>query len=113
MHEFSLCQHLLEIILLKAKEAQCVRVKIVNVKIGQLVAVEPTSLTLCFELLTRDTIAQDAILNIIEEPGLARCESCGQEVAVRQYYDACSVCGCFSLHIMQGEAFQLQSMEVE
>ncbi len=113
MHELTLCQRILEIVEKNRLENNGSSVKTVYLEIGQLVAVEKSALALSFTLLAKGTAAEHACLEFIDIAGRALCESCGKEALVRQYYDACSACGSFSLKVIAGEELRVQSMEVE
>jgi len=49
------------------------RVERVNLKVGRLSAVVPSSLRFCFEIITKDTALAGAELRIQEIPVVARC----------------------------------------
>ncbi|EKD70794.1 MAG: hydrogenase nickel incorporation protein HypA [uncultured bacterium] len=113
MHELWICQNIFEIVNQQAVKQSCVRVKRVYLEIGQLTMIEKSALTLCFNVVSKGTVAENAVLEIIEIPGSARCDSCQQTVSVSQYYDYCRYCQNFSLTIMQGQELRIKSMEVE
>lgn len=113
MHELWLCKNILEIINQKLDEIKCARIKKIYLEIGQLLAVEKSSLIFSFNVMTQETRAQDACLEIIIVPGEAVCDSCQKKVSVNQYSDSCRYCGNFSLTVIQGEELRVKSMEVE
>src|SRR5262249_2623943 len=45
-------------------------------EIGKLSAILPDAVRFCFALATEGTVAEGAVLEIIEIPGLARCRAC-------------------------------------
>lgn len=112
MHELSLCQSMLEIIHQHSAELHGQCVKKVFLEIGQLVAVDQAALRFAFEAITAGTIAEHAKLDIIEIEGQAICDCCQKTVRLKHYYDACELCGQYSLQITQGEALRIKSMEV-
>jgi len=113
MHELWLCKNILEIVNQQAVKTKCVLVKKVYLEIGQLAAVEKSALIFCFNVIAQGTIAEQAILEIIEIPGKAVCDSCQKTVSLNQYYDSCQFCGNFALSIIQGEELRVKSMEVK
>ena len=80
---------------------------------GQLAAIDPAALRFGFEAVTKGTLIEHAILEIIAIEGQARCESCQKTVKLERYYDACPRCGNFLLTVTQGEALRLKCMEIE
>ena len=91
----------------------CNRVKKINLEIGQLTGVDESALRFGFEAITKGTIAEHAVLGLIEIEGQALCDTCQKTVKLKHYYDACQTCGHFSLTITQGEELRVKSMEVE
>ena len=112
MHELSLCRSLLDIINehLAGKHFKCVTK--VTLEVGQLAAVDESALRFGFDIVTKGTFAEGAILEIHTVGGLAICNMCHQCVKLDNYYDACQNCGQFSLTATQGEELRVLSMEV-
>lgn len=112
MHELSLCRNLLATINEHAvgKDIKCI--KKVTLSIGQLAAVNEDALRFGFEMATKGTFAEGAVLEIITIEAQAICNACHQCVKLENYYDACQRCGQFSLTVTQGESLYIQSMEV-
>lgn len=113
MHELSLCKSILDLIDQQVSEKKCARVQQIIIELGQLVAVEKKALVFSFDVIKVGTVAALAELHIIEIPGEALCNSCQKKVPLRQYYEACEICGGHSLTVTQGEEFRLKSMVVE
>jgi len=57
MHEMSIAQSLLDIVLEESRKHDLASVRVVRLQIGAMAGVVPEALTFCFELLTRDTLA--------------------------------------------------------
>lgn len=112
MHELSLCRSLLDIINEQAAGKNFKCVKKVILEVGQLAAVDASALRFGFEIVTKGTLADGAVLDIITIEGRALCNACHQCVKLENYYDACQNCGQFSLTVTQGEELRIQSMEV-
>ncbi|OGV40721.1 MAG: hydrogenase maturation nickel metallochaperone HypA [Legionellales bacterium RIFCSPHIGHO2_12_FULL_42_9] len=112
MHELSLCRSLLDIINEHVVGNYFKCIKKVTLEVGQLSAVDESALRFGFEIVTKGTLAEGAILDIITIEGQAICNACHQYVKLEHYYDACLNCGQFSLTVTQGEELRIQSMEV-
>lgn len=113
MHELSLAENLLQIIEDAAHEQQFTQVRTVFLEIGQLTCVEPESLRFYFEIVTKDSVAQHAKLEIIEIAGQALCKQCQQHLLIATYHQTCSYCGSYEIKITQGEEMRIKELEVE
>lgn len=113
MHEMSIAESVLQIIEDAASTERCTRVKTVWLEIGQLAGVEQESLRFCFDMVTRDSVAQDARLEIIEIAGQGWCMECACTVAVTARYEPCPRCGSFQIEVTGGEEMRVKELEVE
>jgi hydrogenase nickel incorporation protein HypA/HybF len=113
VHEMSIAESVLEIIEDKARTDGYARVKTVWLEIGQLAGVETESLRFCFDVVTRDSVAKDARLEIIETAGQGWCMECGRNVAVTARYEPCPNCGGFQIEVNGGDEMRVKELEVE
>ena len=113
MHEMSLAESVLQIIEDTARAEGYARVKTVWLEIGQLAMVEKESMRFCFDVVTRDSIAQGARLEIIETAGQGWCMECARTVAVTARYEACPHCGSVQIEVTGGEEMRVKELEVE
>ena len=113
MHEMSLCESMLQILEQQAKAQQYQRVKTVWLEIGALSGVETEALHFCFSVVMQGSLAEGALLEIIEEPGQAWCLPCGINVPVEQLYDPCPHCGNPQLQVNGGDQMRIKELEVE
>ncbi|MEO8331249.1 MAG: hydrogenase maturation nickel metallochaperone HypA [Gallionella sp.] len=113
MHEMSIAESVLQIIEDKVRADGYARVKTVWLEIGQLAGVEKESLRFCFDVVTRDSVARDARLEIIETAGQGWCMECACSVAVTSRYEPCPNCGSFQIEVTGGEEMRVKELEVE
>ena len=113
MHEMSIAESVLQIIEDKARTDGYARVRAVWLEIGQLAGVETESLRFCFDVVTRDSVARDARLEIIETAGQGWCMECARNVAVTTRYEPCPNCGSFQIEVTGGEEMRVKELEVE
>lgn len=109
MHELGITENIIEIAL---KHAQDQQIKQITLEIGQLTAILPDSIELCFEACRQDTPLAATTLKIIEVPGKARCRQCGAEFAITQPFGLCE-CGSIDLDFIQGQELQIKELEME
>ncbi len=113
MHEMSLCEGVLKILQESAESKHFTRVKTVWLEIGVLSGAEPEAMRFCFDVVMRDTLADGARLEIIEQAAEAWCLNCNKRVTVSQRFDACPECGSYQLQLTGGDALQIKELEVE
>ncbi|MFW1676468.1 hydrogenase maturation nickel metallochaperone HypA [Pontibacter sp. JAM-7] len=113
MHEMSIAEAIIQVLEEQAAAQHYSRVKAVWLEIGPLAMIEPGSLQFCFGAVTQNSLAEAAILHIINIPGEALCMQCRKTVPVENRYDACKVCGSRQLQVTQGEEMRIKELEVE
>lgn len=69
MHEVGIMQEALAIALDHGRSSGAERITAVSLKIGALSGVEPDALRFAFDVVAHGTLAQDARLQIEEQPG--------------------------------------------
>jgi len=113
MHELSICEGILSIIEDQAKEQAFSRVRRVRLEVGPFSGVEIEALRFGFDVVTRSSVAEGALLEIFEPPGAAWCMSCSQTVAIENRYDLCPVCGSHQLQVTGGTELRIRDLEVD
>ncbi|MFZ5523270.1 MAG: hydrogenase maturation nickel metallochaperone HypA [Pseudomonadota bacterium] len=113
MHEMSIAESVLQIIEDTARAEGCAKVRAVWLEIGQLAGVEKDSLRFCFDVVTRDSVAEHARLEIIETAGQGWCLECACSVVVTARYEPCPHCGSFQIQVTGGEEMRVKELEVE
>ena len=76
MHELSLSSAIVDTVV---RHAEGRRVSTVQMRLGRLRQVVPDSLTFYFEIVSRDTVAEGAGLELEMVDSLMRCASCAHE----------------------------------
>ena len=113
MHEIALCESVIEIIEEEAKRQAFSQVRTVWLELGSLSHAEPDAIRFGFAVVSRNTLAEGAQLEILAVPGAAWCMHCAKTVAISQRYDRCPDCGGYQLHITAGTDMRLKEMEVD
>ena len=112
MHEMALCQGMVELIAEQQRQRGFERVKRVIVEIGSLGHVDPHALEFAFEVGARDSVAENAVLEILEIPGRGWCMGCSSTVSIARRGEGCPHCGSYQLIVQQGEELKLKELEV-
>ena len=108
MHELGITRNIVAIVTEHAGES---RVKSVTLDIGKLSAILPESIRFCFDVCSKDTLLENATLEINEIPGLGRCNSCGSEIELVQLFGHC-LCGSHLITCIAGKELKIKEMEV-
>jgi hydrogenase nickel incorporation protein HypA/HybF len=110
MHELSIAQSIAEIV---CRHAAGRRVSKVELKVGRLRQVVPSSLSFSFELVAQGTVAEGAELEMHAVPAVAICRECDAETELHAFPFQCAACGGFDLRIVAGEELEVESIECE
>ena len=120
MHEASLVQGLLDLVLTTVAQAnaekdrpQITQVTEVVCELGLFSCVEPHTLSSCFELFAEDTIARGATLTINTAPLACTCKGCGKTFQATSRRLRCPGCGGDNIHFDGGHGLLLLSLRVE
>lgn len=113
MHEMSLTESVVEILCEEGRKQGFSRVKKVWLDIGVLSGVEARSMEFCFDVVTRGTLAEGAILEIIATPGEGYCLDCEKTVPLTEKFGDCPECGGRKVQMTGGDELKVKQMEVE
>jgi len=123
MHEFSTAKGIVDTLIAVAKEHEAKRITEVNLEIGILTMLNPEQLEFSFQVLTEDTIAKGAKLNISHTPMKLVCRSCrfSGEISTEKIDDAldvisllkCPKCGSNDTEIDDGRSCNIKDIKVE
>lgn len=113
MHEYSIAQGIMQTVLAEAEKAKAQKVVKVSLKIGDLTGVFPDSLSFCFELLSKGTIAEGAALNIEKVPIRGYCPHCNKTFLIEDNNYFCQYCNNLKIELTSGRELQIDHLEVE
>ena len=113
MHELAITQSILDIARKAADEHGAKRVKSVRIMLGQSSVVVPQCIQYYFDVISKDTIAEGAVLDIQRLPVVIHCNSCQKESQIDRLHVSCPLCGSTDLKLIQGREFYIESLEVD
>lgn len=113
VHELSIAQSLLDIIVDESQRHRLGRVSKVKLQVGELSAVVPDSLRFCFDLVSRDTVASGALIEIETIGITARCDKCDLSFEVKDRVFECPKCGEPVFQMLSGRELHVMSIEGE
>ncbi len=110
MHELAMAEGLLRDVL---DAADGRGVEAVRVRIGRLHAVMPDSLRFSFQLLSEDTAASAATLEIIDDPIVLHCHRCGERREGDLWAAAvCDQCGESGMALVGGAGLAVEEVRL-
>lgn len=92
MHESTLAEGILKIALDVAAENHAQKISVVGLKLGEMSGVEVEALTFSFDVLKKNTAAENSTLKINRVPITAQCNKCGRNFTVERYNFFCPEC---------------------
>ena len=113
MHELSITQNILSIVLEKAETAKASRVSKIDLVFGELSGVVDECVEFYFGFLSKDTIAAQASLSFSHPPIRLHCRKCDTIFSPDNYSWACSNCQEQEIEIISGRELYIESIEVE
>ncbi len=113
MHELPITESLLKISLQHAEKANAKRVTDLHIVIGELASMVDDSIQFYWEVIAKDTIAEQATLHFRRIPAELQCMTCFEEYHPTDGELICPKCHGVGAKIIAGEEFFLESIDVE
>jgi len=111
VHELSLSSAILETALRHAEER---KVNSVELTVGALRQVVPSSLEFYWGIVTRDTVCEGSALNLTEVEARVECKACPAEPwTLDNPIFRCPSCGGSDVEVLAGTEFFVESIDVE
>ncbi|MFH2061102.1 MAG: hydrogenase maturation nickel metallochaperone HypA [Pseudomonadota bacterium] len=111
MHEMGIARQLFQIALdYIPDDIENPVVEQVNLKVGRLAAVVEHSLTFCFEVISKDTPLENAILKIDFIPVTIHCRACDNKWEVDNPVFTCPYCDKNDIELVTGREIQISSI---
>jgi len=114
MHELVVTENILNIATCHANQASAQRVTDIHITLGQLSSIVDDSVQFYWDIISKGTVCEGAILHFNRIPAEMACLNCGQ-----QYYldeaglQPCPSCQSTQIKLIAGDEFWLDSIEIE
>jgi hydrogenase nickel incorporation protein HypA/HybF len=109
VHELSLSSAILDTVL---RHADGRKVTTVDLTVGALRQVVPSSLEFYWEIVSRDTVCAGARLQQRLVEARLRCDGCGREWTIDQPIFSCPDCTDGEVAVLTGNEFSVESIDV-
>ncbi len=113
MHESVITQNMLTTVLDEAKAANARKVTRISLTVGELSGVVSECVQFYFDILKKDTIASEAVIEFKPVPARLRCRDCQAEFHPQDELWVCPNCSSRSVEIREGRDCTIDSIEVE
>lgn len=113
VHELSIAQSMLDIVLQEAARHGATKVERVVVNVGAFSGVVPHSLRFSFDLVKKDTAADGAELVINQAPVHGECAACGHKAELSEPSVKCPACGEEKLDLTGGRDLFVEYIEAQ
>jgi len=113
MHELSVTESVLEIACKHAEKARAKKVTDIHLVIGRLSSIVDDSVQFYWNVISKDTICEDANLHFKREPAKLICLDCQTEYILEDELMPCPNCSSSRVRVLSGDEFNLESIEIE
>jgi hydrogenase nickel incorporation protein HypA/HybF len=113
MHELAVTESILSIALDHAQRCGATRVTDLNLVIGQLSSIIDDSVQFYWDIVSKETLCEGAVLHFERIPAQLVCQDCGHSYEINSGLEACPQCASFNIRVHAGDEFRLESIEVE
>lgn len=113
MHELRIAEDLSAIVLETAIREKLSIVSKVNISFGQMIQIVPEIFEFAFRECVKNSVAENADLNIEIIPIKMKCIDCGNDFKIEENLFVCNICGSTNLEIREGKELFIKSLEGE
>jgi hydrogenase nickel incorporation protein HypA/HybF len=113
MHELAVTESILEISLRHAEEAGAERIKDLYLVIGQLSSIVDDSVQFYWEMISKNTLAEDSLLHFRRIPAEMECQACEKRFSPGDEDFFCPACGSLNVRITAGDEFYMEAIDIE
>ncbi|MBP7585505.1 MAG: hydrogenase maturation nickel metallochaperone HypA [Spirochaetes bacterium] len=115
MHELSIMSNILDIVLDFAGRHGATRVSKINLLVGDLSDLIPEWMQTYFDFVSKDTLADKALIVVNRVPAVLRCKGCSFEFTLdkEKWQFTCPKCSASDVELLSGREFTVESIEID
>lgn len=112
MHEYALVDNIFQILNGKIKELDIKQITEVKLVIGEMTGAEERTLSACFEIFAKNTVAEGAQVIFDRRPLKGKCPDCDIDFKIERYRFICPQCNGHKVEVISGREFYIDSISV-
>ena len=113
MHELSVTESVLEIACKHAEKAQATSVTDIFLVIGRLSSIIDDSIEFYWNIISKDTLCENARLHFKRIPAALICLDCEHQYQLADDLTPCPNCGSARIRVLSGDEFHLESIDIQ
>ncbi len=113
MHELSVTESVLDIACKHAEKAQAKKVTDIHLVIGKLSSIVDDSIQFYWNVISKDTLCEDAVLHFKRLPAVLVCLDCNTRYTLEDDLIPCPNCQSARVRVVSGDEFNLESIEIQ
>lgn len=113
MHEFSIAMSIVEIAETEAKAANSTKISSLELDVGTMSGIEFYALDTALEMAVKNTMLENAGIEVNKIQARARCIDCEQEFDMNNITDSCPRCNGLFSDVISGKELKIKSIVVE
>lgn len=113
MHELSVTENILNIVISNAAQSNAARVTDVYLVIGRLSSIVDDSVQFYWDFVSENSICAGSKLHFDRKPAVLKCLDCDEEYTIESDLLPCPSCHSYRTNILSGEEFYVDSIEIE
>lgn len=113
MHELSVTESVLEIACKHAEKARAERVTDIYLVIGRLSSIIDDSVEFYWNIISKDTLCEEAELHFKRVPAELVCLDCEHQYQLAEELMPCPNCSSARIRVLSGDEFHLESIEIQ
>ena len=113
MHEMTIAMNIVDIVCKQANYENALKINSVDLEIGELSGIMIDSLEFCFDAACKNTIAEDANLNIHTINAEAFCKTCKNNFNIESDFSPCPTCKDFDYEMKKGKELSIKSFNID
>jgi hydrogenase nickel incorporation protein HypA/HybF len=113
MHELPVAEHILELSLKAAQDANAKGILKIHLAIGQLSSFLDESIQFYWDIIAEDTIAKGAQLEFRRIQAKFKCLNCGLDYYITTDNFSCPSCTSDMVKLISGDEFILEAIDIE
>jgi hydrogenase nickel incorporation protein HypA/HybF len=112
MHELPVTESILNIAIDHATKAKATKITKIHIVIGKLSSIVDDSVQFYWDIISKDSIAENAKLQFHRVEAEIECSECHHQYKLENELIPCPECGSINIKFKTGDEFYMESIEI-